>query len=391
MPKDKIKVIRVIARLNVGGPAIHVVLLNAGLDPKRYESILVSGVEAENEGNMLHLAGEKNVTPIIIPNLGRELSPFNDLKTLWQLYRLFRHEKPDIVHTHTAKAGFVGRIAAVLARVPIIVHTFHGHVLYGYFGFFKTHFFRWAERVLALCSTQIIAVSEQCRHDLLEYKIGGEEKIITIPLGLELRKFADQSAEVREPIRNEYGVPHDAFVVGMFARMVPIKRHEVLFHAIKIVLEQYPDTYFMMVGDGELRRNLELLVNELNITHRMIFCGFRQDQERMFQAVDAVVLTSRNEGLPVVIIEALSSGKPVIATRVGGVPELIKDGVSGYIVEPEDPNSIAQGLIKAVSEPDQTRLMGKVAQEQTLNAFDSQRLIRDMDQLYQRLMKTDKV
>lgn len=385
MTDQKKKVIRVIARMNVGGPAIHVVLLNAGLDPERYESILVSGVEAENEGNMLHLADEKNVKPVIIPNLGRELNPFNDLKTLWQLYSLFRKEKPDIVHTHTAKAGFVGRTAALLAGVPVVVHTFHGHVLYGYFGWAKTQAFRWIERILAYFTTQVIAVSEKCRQDLLEYGIGSESKIMTIPLGLELQKFADQSDDVREPIRQEYGVPQDAFVFGMFARMVPIKRHEVLFYAIKKVLNHHPDAYFMMVGDGECREKLASLAKDLDITHRVIFCGFRRDQARMFQAVDAVVLTSRNEGLPVVIIEALSSGKPVIATRVGGVPELIEDGVSGFIVEPENPQSIAEGLMKAVSDPQKTVEMGRVAQEHALKAYASTRLIRDIDQLYQRL------
>jgi len=382
----KKKVIRVIARLNIGGPAIHVILLSAYLDPDRYETILVSGKEAPEEGNMLPLAGEKGVSPIIIDNLGRELNFFRDIRTLWQLYRLFHREKPDIVHTHTAKAGTVGRIAARMAGVPVIIHTFHGHVLHGYFGTLKTAFFRNVERLLARFCHRIVAVSEQCRRDLLAYGIGQPDTLRTIPLGLELDRFAIPIPGAREELRNRYGIPHDAFVVGMIARMVPIKRHEDLLRAIPLVLQDYPDTYFLIVGDGECRQKLDALAKELNITHRCLFAGFHRDQARIYQTVDLVVLTSGNEGLPVAIIEALSSGVPVVATRVGGVPELIEDGITGFIVEPYDIESIAGGLKKAVSQPDRTRAMGGLAQEKTLRNYSIQRLVGDIDALYRELV-----
>ncbi len=382
----KKKVIRVIARLNVGGPAIHVILLSAGLNPERYETILVSGQEAPEEGNMLSLAHEKGITPVILPQLGRELSPIRDLWTLWRLYRLFRKEKPDIVHTHTAKAGFAGRLAALMAGVPIIVHTFHGHVLHGYFGKMKTGFFRLAEKLMAGLSTQIITVSEQCKNELLLYKIGTSESICTIPLGLELERFQHRSPEYKQQIREKFDIPQNAFLVGMIARMVPIKKHEDLFRAIPKVLEIYPDTYFLIVGDGERRYYLHDLAKELNITHRCIFTGFREDQEKIYSALDLVVLTSANEGLPVAVIESLSSGLPVVATCVGGVPELIIDGETGYIVEAGNINSIAEGLIKAISNPQKTAAMGQSAQEKTIQNFSITRLLNDIDELYQKLI-----
>lgn len=378
----KLKIVRMIARLNVGGPAIHVVLLTAGLDPERFETVLVSGVEGPDEGDMHHLAKDKGVTPVIVPNLGRELHPWRDLATLWSVYRLLRREKPDIVHTHTAKAGTVGRIAAWLAGVPIVIHTFHGHVLHGYFGRFKTGFFRAIERFLARRCHKIIAVSERVRQDLLKYGVGDEDKVVRIPLGLELEAFRHPAPDARDSLRREWGLPDGAFAVGMIARMVPIKRHEDLFRAIPAVLEKHPDTWFIIVGDGERRQELETLAQELGITHRLVFTGFRDDRPDVYSALDLVALTSGNEGLPVAVIEALSSGKPVVATRVGGVPELIEDGVSGFIAEPYDVESISQAFLRALESPERTRGMGLNAQDLTIQRYSIARLIDDLQHLY---------
>lgn len=383
----KTKIIRAIARLNVGGPAIHVILLTAGLDPERFETILISGRETEAEGNMHHLATERGVTPRIVTNLGRELHPVRDLATLWRLYRLFKREKPDIVHTHTAKAGTAGRLAAMLARVPIVVHTFHGHVLHGYFGPIKNAVFRGIERFLAKQTSVIIAVSESCRQDLIKYGVALPEHIRTIPLGLELESFSRPDFVARTQLREEWGVPQDAFLVGMIARMVPIKRHVDLFRAIPIVLQSYPDTYFLIAGDGELREELETLASELKITHRCLFAGFRHDRERVYQAIDLTVLTSANEGLPVAIIESLSAGKPVVATQVGGVPELIEEGKSGFLAEALNVESIAEGLKKALADPEATRAMGVTAQQDTLQKYSVKRLISDIENLYGELLK----
>ncbi|MBI1390064.1 MAG: glycosyltransferase [bacterium] len=385
-PPRKTKILRVIARLNVGGPAIHVILLTAGLDPERYETVLVSGVEGPDEGDMHDLANEKGVEPFILPALGRELNPIRDLATLWKLYRVIRREKPDVVHTHTAKAGTVGRLAAWLAGVPVVIHTFHGHVLHGYFSPWKTELFRSIERFLARRCDKIIAVSESCRQDLLRYGVGDEEKDVTIPLGLELEPFRAEPPESGAALRQQWGIPDGAIAVGMIARMVPIKRHEDLFRAIPAVLECHPGVYFVIVGDGELRPELESLARDLNITHRLVFTGFRDDRARVYQALDLVALTSGNEGLPVAVIEALSSGKPVVATRVGGVPELIEDGVTGFIAEPYNVGSISEAFLRALAEPSLAD-MGRRAQEETLRKYAVERLIRDLDELYQDLLR----
>lgn len=208
---------------------------------------------------------------------------------------------------------------------------------------------------------------------------------MTIPLGLELDHFAVKNPSAREELRRQYGIPSNAFVVGMIARMVPIKRHEDLFRAIPAVLESYPDAYFLIVGDGELRADLEALAQELRITHRCIFAGFHRDLERIYQTVDLTALTSGNEGLPVAVIESLASGVPAAATRVGGVPELIEEGKTGYILEPYDVDSIAAGLKKAIGDPEKTRQMGGVAQEEILKKFSITRLVRDIDALYEEL------
>ncbi len=380
----KKKVMRMIARLNIGGPAIHVILLTSMLNSERYESILVTGKEGPKEGNMLSLAREKGVEPLMVPSLGRELHPLRDLITLWKLYWLIRREKPDIVHTHTAKAGTVGRLAAWLAGVPVIIHTFHGHVLHGYFSSWKNSFFRSIERFLARRCSRVITVSECCRQDLLRYNIGTDESLRTIYLGLELEKFRlPDEEEVRQIVRQQYEIPQEAFVVGIVARLVPIKRHEVLFQAVPKVLREYPETYFVIVGDGELRESLEQLAQRLNIAHCCIFCGFRNDPERVYAAFDLTVLTSGNEGLPVTVIESLASGKAVVATEVGGVPELIEEGKNGYIVEKENPDSVADGIIKAVADPEKTKTMGKNAQDETIRKFSSQRLMEEIDSLYQ--------
>lgn len=382
----KRKIIRVIARLNVGGPAIHVILLTEGINQDHYETLLVTGKEGPHEGNMLHLAEHKGVEPVVIPNLGRELNFVHDFFTLLKLYRLLRREKPDIVHTHTAKAGFVGRIAAILARVPVVVHTFHGHVLHGYFGSFKTKFFRIVEQILARFSSVIIAVSESCRQDLIQYGISTPDHIRTIPLGLELEKFRFDKGGSRKELREEWNIPQDAFLTGIIARLVPIKRHTDLLQAIALVLPEYPDAWFAVIGDGELRTDLVSLANELHISHRVVFTGFRHDTERVYHALDLTVLTSGNEGLPVTVIESLSSGTAVVATRVGGVPELIDEGRTGFIVEPGNPSLIAEGLKKALSNPAKTKEMGKLAQDETIAKYSSQRLIKDIEKLYEELL-----
>ncbi len=385
MTDKRPKIVRIIARLNIGGPAIHVILLSEGLED--YDTILVKGMEAETEGDMMDLARERGVEPVIVNRLGRDLNLIRDLGTLWQLYRLLRREQPDIVHTHTAKAGTLGRIAARLAGVPIVVHTFHGHVLSGYFNPLKTKFFTFIERWLARWSDVIISVSERCRSDLLSAGIGDDKKMITIPLGLELERFEQRVPGLGGKFRERLGIPAGVPIVSHVARMVPIKRHDVFLRAIPKVWERLPDVRFVLVGDGELRPELERLARDLDLDERLVWAGFVREQELIYADTDLLVLTSDNEGLPVAVLEALASGRPVVSTRVGGVPELIEDGKTGFIVPPGDHEALADTLVHALGDMDRLRAMGRQGQQRTLEEYNAQRLIRDIDRLYGELLR----
>lgn len=388
MTGKRTKIVRIIARLNIGGPAIHVILLSSGLDRERYETVLVKGQEGRTEGNMMALAHARNVQPLLIDRLGRDLNPVRDLATLWRLYRVLRRERPEIVHTHTAKAGTLGRIAARLAGVPIVVHTFHGHVLSGYFGPIRSRLFTSIERLLARWSDRIISVSEACRKDLLSLGIGDENKTITIPLGLELSHFPERVPQMAGRLRERFAIPVDAPVVCHVARMVPIKRQDLLLRAIPGVWREMPDARFLLVGDGETRPVLQAQARALGLDGRLIWTGFIDQQEMIYADTDLLVLTSDNEGLPVAVIEAMASGRPVVATRVGGVPELVEEGVTGYTVPPGDPDKLAQAILKALRDRDRLRRMSLAAQRRVLEKYSADRLIRDMDHLYQLLLSS---
>ena len=384
---EPIRIARIIARLNVGGPAIHVILLSQYLNQHGYETTLISGVEAAHEGDMLHLARERGVDPIRIPALGRELNPVRDVCTLWKLYRLLRKERPHIVHTHTAKAGTLGRIAAWLARTPIIIHTFHGHVLSGHYSRWLTGFYRVVERFLARRSTRIISVSGKCRQDLLSLGIGDEQKMLRIPLGLELDRFPSDVERHRGGLRSRLGLDRETPLVAIVARLVPIKRHDVFLRAAAIVHRELPSVRFLIVGDGETRERMESLAEELGLNDAVIWTGFIQDPAEVYADVDVTALTSDDEGLPVAVIESLSSGRAVVATRVGGVPELIENRVSGYLAEPGDSDDFARALLEALRDIEKTRGMGKTAQERILKELSIHRLADDLDKLYRECLQ----
>lgn len=382
---SKLKVVRVIARLNVGGPAIHTVLLTRDLDPKRFESILVTGTEGPDEGSMRDWAIEQGVTPVIIPELGREISPFADLKVLFKLYRLFRREKPDIVHTHTAKAGFVARLAAWLAAVPIIVHTFHGHVFHSYFGPLKTRLFIFIEQVLAHLTDRIITISQLQRQEILEYGIASSDKILIISLGFDLEPFLTNDCW-RGQLRAEFGFAERIKLVGIVARLTGVKNHELFLEAAALVHKRCESVQFLIVGDGELRTDLEQQAERLGLNGVVSFLGWRQDLPAIYADLDLVVLTSRNEGTPVTLIEAQASGCPVVATKVGGVPDIILDGETGYLVPPNDAHALAETMLQALS--DDSQKLGQAGRQLVKEKFSVSRLVHDIETLYNDLRQT---
>jgi len=384
-----VKVLRVIARLNVGGPALHVAYLTAGLAERGYDTTLVAGTIARGEESMAFVADAHNVHIETLSELHREISPIRDLRAILRLARLIRRERPAILHTHTAKAGAVGRIAALLAgdaRPPIVVHTFHGHVLRGYFGRTMTFGFRTLERWLARTTTSLVAVSPEVRDDLVALRVAPASKFTVVRLGIDLaHRIASDGAQRRET-RRQMGLRDDAFVVGWVGRMTAVKNTDSLVRALQTLVDLGVDARLLLVGDGPDRDHLERYAHELGVMKRCLFLGYQEDVARFYDAIDALVLPSVNEGTPVSVIEALAAGRPVVATRVGGVPDIVRDGVDGYLVAPGDPSELAERLVRLARDPDRRARMGADGRARVLQRYTVARLVDDVDLLYRSLL-----
>ena len=388
-PPEPVRVLRVIARLNKGGPALHVAYLSAGLAERSYETTLVAGSLARGEGSMAYVAEERGVEVVALPDLHREISPLRDLRAAHRLASLIRKTRPHILHTHTAKAGAVGRTAALLAgtaRPPIVVHTFHGHVLRGYFGPASSGFFRLLERSLASTTTALVAVSPEVRDDLVALGVAPVEKFTVIRLGVELAERVDPSPDTRGRARRMMGIPAERFTVGWIGRMTAVKRTGDVVLAFKRLLESGADTCLCLVGDGPDREATEQLAHDLGIVDRCLFLGYQDDVAPFYAAFDALVLPSANEGTPVSAIEALAGGRPVVATRVGGVPDVVRDGIDGYLVEPGNVDALAERLGRLAADPELAARMGEAGRERVLDRYSVERLVDDVDDLYRRLL-----
>jgi glycosyltransferase involved in cell wall biosynthesis len=374
------RVVRLITRLNIGGPAIHTILLTAGLDRRRFASYLVAGREAASEGNMLPLAERTGVRPISVPELGRAVRPGQDLIAFGKVVRLLQRSRPAVVHTHMAKAGAVGRLAARLTGVPVVVHTYHGHVFHSYFNSLTTAAFLSAERMLARLSDRLIAVGEEQRQEIAHYGIGGARQLVAVPLGLELDPFLADTP--RGALRAELGVPPDVPLAGIVARLVPVKAHETFLEAAAELRRGHPTARFVIVGDGERRAALEAQAGALGLGDAVHFLGWRHDLASVYADLDVVCLTSLNEGSPVALIEAMAAARPVVATAVGGVPEVVRDGASGYLVPPRDPVALAARIAEVLAAPETARRLGLAARDAVYPKYTIGRLIGDLETLY---------
>jgi glycosyltransferase involved in cell wall biosynthesis len=386
---ERTKILRVIARLNMGGPALHVAYLTAGLRRRGYDTTLVAGSLARGEDSMAFVADELGVDVVRIDELGREISPFRDLMATLRLARLIRRERPDILHTHTAKAGTVGRVAALLAGrkgPPIVVHTFHGHVLRGYFGPLRSLFFRLLERWLAGRTTVLIAVSPQVRDDLVALHVAPPDRFVVIRLGIELNERVAGSRDGRVESRRYLGIPAERFAVGWIGRMTAVKRTDDVLIAFKRLRDSGVDACLCMVGDGPDRPQLERRAHDLGIVRDTLFLGYQEDVAPFYAAFDALVLPSSNEGTPVSAIEALAAGRPVVATRVGGVPDVVADGEDGFLVDPGDTDGLADRLAQLAHDPVLRERMGEAGRQRVLPRYAVERLVDDVDRLYRSLL-----
>jgi len=379
-----IRVLRLFSRLNVGGPSIHVILLTAGLVAKGYKTRLVLGTEAPHEGNLLDLAAEKGVACEAMASLGREIRPLQDIRALFGLYRLMRAYRPQVVHTHAAKAGLLGRLAARAAGVPVIVHTYHGHVLKGYFGPAKTALFRLLETVMARMSDALVTVSPGVRRELVDLGVASAERFRIVPLGLELAALAGELP--RGALRRAGGIPDDAPLIGMVGRLVPIKDVPTFLEAATKVRQVTPGARFSLVGDGEDRELLENRCAHLGLVEAVSFHGWRRDMPSVYGDLDVVVNTSRNEGTPVALIEALAAARPVVATRVGGTPDLLRDGAFGRLVPAGDASAVAEAILETLRDTAAARDRARAGQTHVLREHSAARLLADVDRLYRELL-----
>lgn len=382
MGTRRVRVLRVITRLNVGGPALQAALLATRLDPERFETLLVAGAESAREGSMLELGRLPDGLPLRrVPSLGRELSAVDDLQALSEIVRIARRFRPDIVHTHLAKAGAIGRVAARATGARAVVHTYHGTVFKGYFGRTKSRAFIAIERGLARLSTRLIAITPSQRQELLALGIGDESKVVEIPLGLELSQYVTPLE--KNAARNRLGLPLNGSVVTIVARLVPVKNVALFLRAITQLREP---VLAVIVGDGEERERLEALTATLGIAERCRFLGWQRDVRAVYAAADVVALTSLNEGSPVSILEAMASRRAVVCTAVGGVPDLVVQDVSGVLVRSGDASALATAIDGLLRDPDRRERLGSAAQAAAYPRYDVARLLADITRLYDSLV-----
>src|SRR6478752_4707529 len=374
MTRSPIPVVRVIARLNIGGPAIQAISLTALMQSRGYATRLVRGTESADEGNMDDLAQRMGVQPTLIASMRRDPGP-GDVRALAQLVRILRRDRPALVHTHAAKGGTLGRVAVMFAFPrgrPAVVHTFHGHSLTGYFSSRTARLYTRIERFLARRTNVLIAVSEEVRDDL-------------VGLGLDLSAFSDDTDRVakRDAVRAQWGVGDDEDVVTLVARLVPIKRVD-RFLETAALLRDRPNTRFVVVGDGELRAVLEASEPARALGERLLWAGFRRDMPDVCFASDVVVLTSDNEGTPVSLIEAQAAATPVVSTNVGGVRSVVLDGETGVLAD--EPAGLADAIRPLLDDRERAAAMAARGREHVLATFGVERLVDDLDRLYRRLL-----
>jgi glycosyltransferase involved in cell wall biosynthesis len=378
---------RIIARLNMGGPALHVSYLARGLESRGYDTTLLAGELARGEDSMAFVADGLGVDVVHVPNLHREISPLHDPVSVKRIVEEIRRVRPHIVHTHTAKAGAVGRLAALLAgnaRPPVVVHTYHGHVLRGYFDPMRTQIFRETERTLARHTTKLIAVGPQVRDDLVALGIAPPEKFEVIRLGIDLDRRLGAGGG-RSDLRRLFGIPEDHFVVGWIGRMTGIKRLQDVIGAFAELRRRGVEATLCLVGDGPDREPAERLAHKLGVTRETLFVGYQRDVAPYYDVFDTLLLTSANEGTPVVAIEALAAGRPVVSTRVGGVPDVVTDGETGLLVAEGDVLELASALERLAGNPELLARYGSAGRD-VRERYRVERLVDDVDALYRELL-----
>lgn len=376
----RLRLLRIITRLNIGGPATHVTVADRGLRDRGWDTLLAFGAVEPDEA-------EIDLTQIEVPNtrirsLARPIRPLDDLRAAVSIARLIRRHRPDVIHTHLSKAGLIGRSVAMVTTPAVRVHTFHGTVFGGYFGESASAAIVRAERFLGARTDAVIALSQLQRAELLDNRIAPEQAIRVVPLGLPLGRFAGAATpRARSEARQRLDIPAEAFVVVSVGRLVPIKRLDRLLEAFALVVDAVPEARLYVVGGGAARQALEALARGLGLGPRVTFVGWSVDTPDWYAAADVIALTSEREGTPLALIEAAAAARPVVATDVGGVADVVAEGRTGFIVAPDDTAAFAERLVRLAHDP---KLRARLAAEAPSQAaaFDADRLVDDLDRLY---------
>ncbi len=391
------RVLRILNRLIIGGPAINATYLTKYMAPE-FETMLVIGGKDDHEQDADHLTANLGLSPVVVPEMVRQISPVNDGIAYRKIKRLIEKFRPDIVHTHAAKSGLLGRLAADACKVPVIVHTFHGHVFHSYFSKWKTNTFINIERYLAKRSTGIIAISELQKNELTNiYKICPPEKMQIIPLGLDLDKFQQYQDAKRAEFRSKYYLHDDEIAIGIIGRVVPVKNHSLFVAAAQKVLAQTTQRVkFVVIGDGDMRPQMEAAFKAAGIDYAYypedkrdataICTSWQTDMDVVLAGLDIVALTSHNEGTPVSLIEAQAAARPVVSTNVGGVADVVTDNLCGYITEPNEADLFAAALLKLINNAEQRAYFGAQGRNFVQSKFSYQRLVHDMSAYYYTLL-----
>ena len=382
----KIKVAQVITRMDWGGSPDIVRLLCQGLDKDRYEVTFICGQSVyPTEKTREFLKGMKE-RAITIRDLKRDINLFFDFLAFFKLYAIFRKEKFDIVHTHTAKAGCLGRIAARLAGIKVILHTSHGHNFYGYFGPVLSKLIVFIERFLSSFTDKIITLTSLEQKDLLRFKVAAQEKIEIAHTAVEMIRDNMLDHEKKALLKSELGINEGHIVVGMVGRLEKIKGVKYFIEAALQIAQKFSNVQFVLVGEGSLKEELKMRVKQAESEDRFIFCGWRDDTIDIMRLMDMMVLASLNEAVGLVLIEAQGLGIPVIASAVGGIPEVVEDSKSGILVPPKDIKALYEAMVVLIEDDSRRKEMGKAASDFVQNKYDAQDLADRISVIYESLL-----
>lgn len=385
------RILRIINRFNLGGPTYNAAYLSKYLPADKYETLLVGGLKDEDEASSEFILQNLGVSYRILPQMRRKIDLLQDRKAYRDIVQLIREFKPDIVHTHAAKAGALGRWAAFSNKVPVTVHTFHGHVFHSYFGRIQSAFYKTIERSLARRTSAIVAISDKQKSELCqEHRIAPDSKVHVIPLGFDLDRFHNAGEAERSRFRAKYGITDEVIAIGIIGRLVPVKNHELFLRAIAFLKENSRQPFkAFIIGDGERRSSLEEMVRKASLEKEVIFTSWEKEVDKVYPGLDIVCLTSFNEGTPVSLIEAQAAGRPLISTRVGGVENVVLQNRTAFLTEVSDENGFCRNLLNLVENKELRQNFSKNGWNHVKNAFHYSRLCNDMDRLYSSLLQQD--